>query len=274
MKIDFHVHSLYSEDSFQSFKDIIRVADNRGLDGVVIADHNTIAGADELIAAWNDYYKQLDKKRITVIRAGEYSTEEGHIMILGLKHPIENQLKLNGQWYKAREVVEAARAQDAVVILAHPYRNKHREPSEWLLENIDAIEAFNGRNCFLKNNFDANEKAVRLADRLGLPVVAGSDGHMLSEIGKSYVDFKVSAEEFDFRKLHLYSSDVYGSWSHPAFEVVSQVYKFFNRKKWKPIFKQMLKLIYGILIYAYAVLFQDKFKKGYICSYKSQEDSN
>jgi hypothetical protein len=54
MKVDMHVHTCYSKDATLSLETIIESCRLRGLDGVAIADHNTIAGALALqeIAPW------------------------------------------------------------------------------------------------------------------------------------------------------------------------------------------------------------------------------
>ncbi len=268
MKIDFHVHSYFSEDSFQRFDKIIDKAEKMGLDGIVILDHNTIEGASLLETYLEERYRdQSLNDRLVVIRAGEYSTEEGHIIIIGLKTPLEHILEVDQKWYKCKEVVTEAKKQGAMIILAHPYRWKKRLPSEWLLSQIDAVEVFNGRTCFVKGNYDANAKAVALAKKLNLPIVGGSDGHLTNEIGKTYVIFDVEKDAFDPQKIYLYDSVVHGEWGHPILEVISQIYKFSTQNKIKPIPKQIVKAIYGILIYAYASINPKAFLKGDVMHY-------
>ena len=48
MKVDFHIHTKYSYDSLMEPDKIIRNAVKRGLDGIVICDHNTIRGGWKL----------------------------------------------------------------------------------------------------------------------------------------------------------------------------------------------------------------------------------
>jgi len=271
MKIDFHVHSSYSEDAFQSFEKIIERAEQIGLDGVVILDHNNIDGTDVLEAYLESRYRNKPlEERLIVIRAGEYSTEEGHIIVIGLKTPLESILEVDHKWYKCKEVIEASKAQGAMIILAHPYRWKKRLPSEWLLNQIDAVEVFNGRTCFVKGNYGANAKAVALAKQLDLPIVGGSDGHLIREIGKTYVSFDVDKAAFDPQKIRLYSSEVHGEWGHPIYEVISQIYKFSVQKKMRPIPKQIVKAFYGIGIYLYACFNPKPFLKGDVMRYKAK----
>ena len=52
LKIDIHVHSTFS-DSTATLDDIVKVAKEKGLDGVVITDHDTTVWAKEAISKKN-----------------------------------------------------------------------------------------------------------------------------------------------------------------------------------------------------------------------------
>ena len=43
--LDLHVHSMYSPDSTLQPERIIKLSKKRGLSGIAITDHNTMAGA-------------------------------------------------------------------------------------------------------------------------------------------------------------------------------------------------------------------------------------
>ncbi len=275
MKIDFHVHSAYSEDSFQKFDEIIQQAELRGLDGIVILDHNTIEGRDVLSQYLDRHYGEIPvDERLLVIRAGEYSTEEGHLVVIGLKTPIEDVLSLSGKWYACKDVVTEAKRQGATIILAHPYRWKKRLPSQWLLEQIDAVEVFNGRTCFVKGNWSANERAVELAKKMNLPIVAGSDAHLPREIGRSYVTFDCEREAFDPQRLWRYNSEAHGHLGHPIYEVISQIYKFSVKKQYGSIPKQLVKAVYGSLVYLYAHIVPSKFLRGKVMVYHAADEEH
>jgi len=47
LKIDLHVHSMYSFDSFMSVDKIIKLAKKKDLNGIAIVDHNNIKGGME-----------------------------------------------------------------------------------------------------------------------------------------------------------------------------------------------------------------------------------
>lgn len=84
IKLDPHIHTLYSGDSKNIPDDIVKIAKKRGLDAIAITDHNTIKGY-EVIAKRNI-------EDILIIPGIEISTREGHIVALGITEEIENTL--------------------------------------------------------------------------------------------------------------------------------------------------------------------------------------
>ncbi|MCD6325872.1 PHP domain-containing protein, partial [Candidatus Bathyarchaeota archaeon] len=80
LKIDFHVHTCYSGDCSTSLRDVISYSKKKGLDGVVITDHNTVEGALKL-------QKNSDNERI-IIPGIEVSTNAGHILGINVTTPI------------------------------------------------------------------------------------------------------------------------------------------------------------------------------------------
>jgi hypothetical protein len=142
-------------------KKIIEVAHHRGLNGIVINDHNTIKGGMESAA--------IDlPDNFFVIVGAEIKTNVGDITGIFLKQEI-----------KARnypEVVQEIKNQNGLVVLNHPFI--HHKLDEINFDGIDLIEGYNGR----VNNYN-NELAVRLAKEQKKPVIAGSDAHLYSEIG-------------------------------------------------------------------------------------------
>lgn len=78
MRLDLHVHTDYSNDSFITVADILREVPRKGLDGLAITDHNTIGGA-------------LEVQRVApfrVIVGEEVKTSEGEIADLFLHREI------------------------------------------------------------------------------------------------------------------------------------------------------------------------------------------
>ncbi len=273
IKIDFHVHSFHSLDSRQKYETILDRVEKKGLDGVVIVDHNILAPKAPIQSLIDARYHHVPiEKRPLVIRGAEYSTEEGHLIVIGLQEPLENTLKLDGKWYRCKDVIEGAKAQHAFIVLAHPFRWKKRNPSDYLWEHIDAVEVFNGRTCFVRGNFEANQKAVEEAKKRGLPITGGSDGHTPFEIGRTYVSFDVDKVAFDPQKLKNYNAKVHGELTLGIFEVYSQIYKMVTQKTWHKIPKQVVKAFYSVGIYLYAKINPKTFLRGEVAVYQREKE--
>ena len=80
LKADLHVHTPASQDMAEDWKnstpaDVVRIANDKGLDVIGITDHNT--------AAWCDLVRQAaDGSPVTVFPGVEISTPEGHLLAL------------------------------------------------------------------------------------------------------------------------------------------------------------------------------------------------
>ena len=81
LKIDFHVHTCYSQDSSITLKQVVLFAKKRGLDGVAITDHNTVKGA-----------LKLKTKEIIIVPGIEVSTSQGHLLGINVTTPIPAKL--------------------------------------------------------------------------------------------------------------------------------------------------------------------------------------
>jgi predicted metal-dependent phosphoesterase TrpH len=140
---------------------ILAVARQRGLDGIVVCDHNTVKGGLEV--------KKLNRdSNFTVIVGAEIATDAGDVTGIFLSEEIKSR--------KFAEVAEEIRKQGGKVILNHPYKGHDLSKVDFSL--VDFIEGFNGRTGEADNR-----KAVELARRYAIPIVAGSDAHLYAEIG-------------------------------------------------------------------------------------------
>ncbi len=169
MKIDMHVHSTYSGDSDGRPEDILKKAESVGLDGLALMDHNTLEG----------YRSVKNKKSSLILVPGiEVSTEEGHVMAIGLQEEIGKQLTM-------AEAIDKINEQGAIAAAPHPYRYWSGMTEENLFSNNwTAIEGLNGRSWHSKN-----VKARKAAKKMNLPIIGGSDAHRLKTVGKAYTIF-------------------------------------------------------------------------------------
>ncbi|MEF8873128.1 MAG: PHP domain-containing protein [Candidatus Thermoplasmatota archaeon] len=166
MRLDLHIHSIHSGDSHCEPADIVRTAEERGMDGMAIMDHNTLRGYHEA--------KKVDTDMI-IVPGLEVSTPEGHVLAFGLQEEIGRQDSIPA-------AIEMIREHDALAVAAHPYRFWSGMGEENVLKNDwDAIEGMNGRGWGFRNR-----QAQALAESLDTPVTGGSDSHRLKTIGKAY----------------------------------------------------------------------------------------
>ncbi len=164
MKVDMHIHSIYSADGMVSVKDVLKIAKKRGLEAIAITDHNEIKGA----------LKAMKMGVLPVIPGIEISTISGHVLAYGIDCIIPRDLEIE-------ETIEKVHECGGIAVAAHPYRFWSGIGEKNVRHNkFDAIEIFNAR-CKKKSNL----KARKLGYDLGLPFTAGSDAHYPEEIGRA-----------------------------------------------------------------------------------------
>ena len=169
--LEFHCHTSASKDSLTEPADLIRAARKRGLDRVVVTDHNSIAGAKAAQA--------LDPELIIV--GEEIMTTKGEILAAFVREEIPAGLT-------PLETIRILKEQGAFISVSHPFDEWRK--GGWkeadLLEIIpfvDAIEVFNSR-C-MDPNF--NHRARAFAEKHHLAGTVGSDAHGVIELGRSVV---------------------------------------------------------------------------------------
>lgn len=234
LKIDGHVHTERSDDSNAKWDAILHEAQRKGLDGLIIVDHNLAEQVPQI---------QEEYSKLHVIRGGEYSTEDGHIIVIGLKTPLEQVCSFDNGRFTTECILSQAREQNAYVILAHPFRWRHRLPSDALLMKVDAIEVYNSRNAFLIRHPKANQMAQEAAKRLKIPVVGGSDAHVVQEIGNCYMEIDTLGASFDIRHLKNYDVKVHGKHTLPKHVFMSQWIKASHHNRRLGKLKYLIKYI-------------------------------
>jgi len=180
LKAELHCHNVFSNGNVGALEPIydcnvtiskqLEQAHAVGLDVLFVTNHNTIDGYKQML----EYKKNHQKfDALNVYPAEEVTTNnESHVLIYGLDHSIKSGLSLH-------EVLDEAKKQDAVTIAPHPFSllDALREDSTY----CDLFEVFNSSNVDVYSNL----KAKNFAKEKGLPVVAGSDSHVQSTIGRS-----------------------------------------------------------------------------------------
>ena len=191
MVVDMHVHtSIGSADSNLAPPRLLEAAREVGLDGLVITEHDVPWPREQM-----ERFRQ--ESGLFVCGGLEYSTEFGHIIVLGLDRDMPGI-------ERAEELRRLAQAQGGFMILAHPFRffpgpsnrlfGRQYNPSSLtaaelaqhpVFELVDAIEVLNYA-CTEKENQLAQE-AARVLGKRG---VAGSDAHTYTEVGRCVTIFQ------------------------------------------------------------------------------------
>lgn len=169
MKVDFHCHTHYSSDSLTPVTSLIQAARKRGLDKIVVTDHNSITGALEAHKLAPDL----------VIVGEEVQTTQGEFLAAFVIDPLPKRLS-------PEEALKRLKEQGAFISISHPFDPQRSgwplETLEWLVPQLDAVEVLNARVL----NAEYNRLAAEFARAHNLPGNAGSDGHHPSEIGRVY----------------------------------------------------------------------------------------
>ena len=187
MIIDIHTHTFpTSDDSSLTPEQLIEEAKRIGLDGVCLTDHDGFWEPDEVV--------ELSRVHNFLVLPGcEVTTEEGHLLVYGLRRYIFGM-------HRAAFVKSLVDEAGGVIVVAHPYRRTYREQaagssdgySEMLdracrngvFSLVDAVEVFNGRGSEQENAF-----SHEIAGRFGMPGTGASDAHKLDDLGTFATEF-------------------------------------------------------------------------------------
>lgn len=178
LKIDLHLHTVYSRDGYISVEEAFRRCRAAGLDGFALTDHDTIEGVERAEGLKGD---------LLLIPGIEVTAEGGHILALNISEEVPPKLSM-------KEAVERIREQGGIAILAHPsslLKTFLRE-GEIAEAGFTALEVANSMSFPYSWSF---RRSLKLAERLRLPKTGGSDAHIPEAVGRAYT--VIDAEERD-----------------------------------------------------------------------------
>lgn len=185
LKLEFHCHTNASRDSLTQPEDLIKTARRKGLDRLVITDHNSIQGA---LAA-----QKLDRELVIV--GEEIMTTRGEILAAYVQEEIPAGLT-------PQETIKILKEQGAFISVSHPFDRLRK--GSWqekdlleIIEQVDAIEIFNSR-CM---NPMFNVQAKQFAEKYNLAGTVGSDAHAAFEVGKSIMALDQFEGSEEMRKV-------------------------------------------------------------------------
>jgi predicted metal-dependent phosphoesterase TrpH len=172
--IDLHLHTEWSHDCSIPAEDLLDHAEEIGLGGIAVTDHNVFGGALEAVELARD-------RELVVIPGEEVKTDnQGEVIGLFLDEEIPRGMSF-------ADTIAAIREQGGLVYLPHPFDRLHAIPDPATihrhLAEIDVLEVYNAR--LLRDSF--NDEALRFARKYRLLQGAGSDAHVLQGVGTGAV---------------------------------------------------------------------------------------
>src|SRR5512147_408958 len=148
LRVEFHCHTHVSKDSLMQPRVLVETCRRKGIDRVVVTDHNTITGARAA--------QVLDPERVIV--GEEIMTTRGEILAAFVSEEIPRGLT-------PQETIQRLRDQGAFISVSHPFDSLrsggwHEPHLLEILPYVDAIEVYNSR-CMLPR---FNRAARRFAE--------------------------------------------------------------------------------------------------------------
>ena len=188
MKIDMHCHVKEgSIDSRVAIEEYIRRLQEKGIDGMLVTDHDTYRG----FRYWQNHIKGKKYRDFVVLKGIEYDTvDAGHVLII-MPQGVEMKL-LEMRGLPLEQLVACVHHHGGICGAAHPCGEKYlsftntkcwRKTPE-LLEKFDFIEVFNA--CETE---ESNAGAKYLAEQYDKPGTGGSDAHKPDCAGMAYTEF-------------------------------------------------------------------------------------
>jgi len=205
LKVEFHCHTNASKDSLTHPRDLVDTCRRKGIDRVIITDHNTIKGAQAAHA--------LDSQLVIV--GEEIMTTQGEILAAFVREEIPKGLS-------PAETIQRLKDQGAFVSVSHPFDawregGWHEADLLEILPQVDAIEVYNSR-CMLPG---FNRAARQFAERHNIAGTVGSDAHAAFELGRSLMLLQAFEGPVELREV-IRSGIPRVKWSPPWFRLTSR----------------------------------------------------
>jgi predicted metal-dependent phosphoesterase TrpH len=183
LKVEFHCHTIFSKDSLIQPQMLVDAARRKGIDRLIVTDHNSIDGALEA--------KRLDPELVIV--GEEIMTTRGELLVAFVSEEVPFGLE-------PLEAIRRLKAQGAFISVSHPFDARRGWKLADLLEIIplvDAIETFNARCMDGRYNLWAQE----FARQRNLAGTVGSDAHSTMELGRATLTVESFADADGLRRV-------------------------------------------------------------------------
>jgi len=175
IKLDLHVHTIYSRDSLIPPEDAVKIAIKKGLNGLAICDHGTLKSYQML--------KRKQYKNFIIVPGVEIETHIGEVMGLFIEEEIKTK---DNEFFT---IVNEIKENNGLVVIPHPFdflRSNHLKMNllndRIIKKYIDGIEVMNSR-IIVKS---CVKRAKKFNEKYQLFETGGSDAHTPNEIGNGF----------------------------------------------------------------------------------------
>ena len=202
---------MYSKDSLMHPAQLLRTARTKGIDRIIVTDHNTIRGA----LASQELAPEM------VIVGEEIQTTEGELLAAFVAREVPAGLE-------PAAAIKMLKDQNAFISVSHPFDAMR---SSWKAEtlaalrgDLDAVEVFNARTT--RKHY--NSAGIAFANEHKLPGTAGSDAHGPIEVGKALMllpDFQTS----DGLRTAVWQSTIMGKFSPNWVHFISTYARYYKK---------------------------------------------
>jgi predicted metal-dependent phosphoesterase TrpH len=180
LRVDLHLHSIFSHDGQSSLEDLIARSRECGLDRIALTDHNTVEGAIELARI---------APELTIV-GEEAKTREGEVIGLFITDRLP-------PYVMPEEVMDLIHEMGGLTYIPHPLdRRRANFRPERMLQLADRIDIIETYNPWCEAG--ANAAAAGLAADLGKVTATGSDAHGIRELGRSWMEIDEYENPADF----------------------------------------------------------------------------
>ncbi|MFQ6087785.1 MAG: PHP-associated domain-containing protein [Candidatus Methanofastidiosia archaeon] len=177
--MDLHTHSTLS-DGLKNPQEIAKLIKKKKLSGLAFTEHNYVSKKMKRVVM---------RENLILIWGVELAAREGHLLAYGSE--FESISKICHKFEPIDFYLELARDLNLLVAACHPF-DYLRHGIGKIISNYrwDAIETFNASTATPFSNF----KAERIARKLKLPEIGGSDAHALY-YGYGFTEVEVESEK-------------------------------------------------------------------------------
>jgi predicted metal-dependent phosphoesterase TrpH len=171
LKADLHIHT--SEDPVDcvgyTAKELISRAADEGFEVISITNHHRVTFNQDLLS-------YAEERGILLISGIEMTIHGRHVLVL---NPPSYGICSDFFW------LSKLRRPETLIIAPHPYFPGITSLNGHLLKQLNLFDALEYSH-FYSSMINFNQRAVKVSQSFGLPLVGTSDAHFLSQLGVTY----------------------------------------------------------------------------------------